>query len=309
MEQLEEILRQIELNHHTLKGQIEYVIVKPAQRLLRPNSIRIDIPNYESTVNEIQSIYNYAIDTLESFANIGKSNKSDAAAKYNSICQQLKTIETVIVPSIKEIVSSYKSLKDKPIFNLDTKIGQKSYYLVNDSIKECDGLCERLIKHNATYLVDTNSENEIDLFTLVTKVFSRLEANVIINTEFYSIMLAIDEIRFKNEVLLNIFQNIERYAFPSYKYEMVTLQEKIVLISFEKINGGWQIEIANNGEPFKGDITKMFECGYHHGNDQGNGYGMHTAKNFLKGIGGDISMQSSPEEEYKVKFTIKLFSK
>lgn len=307
MEQLEEILRQIDINHHTLKGQIEYVIVKPAERMLKPNSIRNDIPDYDSIVSNIQSIYNRAFETLESFANIGKSNESDATAKYNIICQQLKTIETFIIPSIKKIVSSYKKLKDEPIFNLDTKMGLKAYNLVRVSIKECNGLCERLISHNATYLVDKKSENEIDLFGLVTKVFNTLEANVIIKTTSYSIKFAVDENRFKNEVLLNIYQNIERYAFPRYKYDMVTLLQKRVLISFENIDGGWQIEIANNGEPFKGDISKMFECGYHYGNDQGNGYGMYTAKQYLKSIGGDITMQSSPEEEYKVKFTIKLF--
>lgn len=307
MEQLEEILRQIEQNHHTLKGQIEYVIVKPAERMLNPNSLRVDVPDYESIVSNIQSIYDHAYATLESFANIGKSNESNANAKYNNICKQLKTIETQIIPNIKEIVSSYRNLIDKPIFNLDTKMGLKAYNLVRESIAECDDLCERLISHNATYLVDKNSENEIDLFALVTKVFNTLEANVIIKTPSYSIKLAIDENRFKNEVLLNIYHNIERYAFPRYKYEMVTLLQKRVLISFENIDGGWQIEIANNGEPFKGDISKMFECGYHHGNDQGNGYGMHTAKQYLKSIGGDITMQSSPEEEFKVKFTIKLF--
>lgn len=306
MEQLDEVLKQIEINHHTLKGELEYIIIRPVEILLRPNALMLGIPGHEDLIENLQTINIKASSTYDEFTKIGTCNITEPEIKYQAICGQFKTIESSIIPSIKEISNFYASLRDQPIFNLATHIGQKAYNLIRESVDETEGLCERLIKHNSIYLETETNISKVDLFELVIKVFGTLDADVDYKTTVYKIPLFLDRNRFTNDVLLNIYQNIERYAFPKEKYELKTLFQKKVMISFEEINNDWQIEISNNGEPFNGDITKMFECGYHHGSVQGSGYGMYTAKQYMKSIGGDIKMECPTDSEFKVKFILKI---
>lgn len=306
MDELKKVLQQIEINLHTFKGQIEYVIVKPAERLLEPDAILTDIPGYEPLVAELSKIRIQAQTTYNRFDIIGQTSESDYRLRYKDICTQLQDIQTVIVPEIRQIVSYYSTLRDKPIFNLNTKNGNKAYNLVKRSVEEYEGLCERLVEDNAAHIKTEHSISETDLFGIVSNAFLTLQADVKYEPDFACIPISIDEARFKNEVLNNITRNIERYAFPRNKYEMATVLQKRVQITFRQIANFWEIDIANNGEPFTGDLSKVFMCGYHHGSSEGTGYGLYTARQFLQSIGGDIYMESTPNEEYKVKFTIKI---
>ena len=131
---------------------------------------------------------------------------------------------------------------------------------------------------------------------------------------------------FKTNVIHNILENIHKYAFPetlpaaSKKKRLVffkavfhgkptymDIEERKVQISLKVTSDNLNMAtliIENNGIPFEGDTESVFNYGYHTG--KGSGIGMFSASKFLNDCGGNISIESTPNSEYTVRFIIKL---
>ena len=62
--------------------------------------------------------------------------------------------------------------------------------------------------------------------------------------------------------------------------------------------------MSNNGEPFKGDTSRIFEEHYTFGEIRGSGQGMYDARQYMNYIGGDIQMQAFQYMEYPVRFVL-----
>lgn len=145
------------------------------------------------------------------------------------------------------------------------------------------------------------------------------------------IQVLLDREGFKMNVINNIIDNIHKYAFPEKthisikkkgwflkiidcfrkhfwsKQDIINIEERKVQISLKTSpddSNQITLVIENNGIPFEGDIASIFKYGYHIG--EGSGIGMYSASKFLQENGGSISMECTPEKEYKVRFIIKL---
>lgn len=62
--------------------------------------------------------------------------------------------------------------------------------------------------------------------------------------------------------------------------------------------------LSNNGKPFKGDTSRIFDEHYTFGEIRGSGQGMYDARQYMNYIGGDIQMQAFQYMEYPVRFVL-----
>lgn len=83
------------------------------------------------------------------------------------------------------------------------------------------------------------------------------------------------------------------------------IKEKLVKIEFKEDNNNSKrinIFILNNGTPFLGDTSNVFEDGI----GEGTGFGLYSAKKFLEAYDASIRMVTNIDEDYKVGFIINL---
>lgn len=155
--------------------------------------------------------------------------------------------------------------------------------------------------------------------------------------DYADIKVRMNQKFFKTHVLGNIIKNLHDHAFKEIEKSQVKTErpkprkhvpniariirkrgaggneinsseevhEKRVRISFrqdpdnsDRIN----IIIENNGVPFDGDVTSVFEEGI----GEGSGIGLYSAKQFLNHYGATILMFTNPADEYKVGFSMNL---
>jgi nitrogen fixation/metabolism regulation signal transduction histidine kinase len=133
-----------------------------------------------------------------------------------------------------------------------------------------------------------------------------IDAEVIYVKEWETskISVSIDPDIFLNHVLINVKENINTHAFGTNTFKQKYVWEKKVCVEVE--DGGSQICILvdNNGEPFKGDITKVFEYGYCHGEKKHSGIGMHSIKKNMTGLGGDVEFKKSSKPDYTTSYKL-----
>lgn len=117
------------------------------------------------------------------------------------------------------------------------------------------------------------------------------------------------------EILYRLEHFIPINLFPMdvklHDFKLREIPEKSVRIIFSRdpLNEGrLNIIIENNGEPFEGDVTKIFDYGFRGKDSHGEGIGLYSAADYLKNpqIDGSIKMESTPEKEFKVRFIINL---
>lgn len=104
---------------------------------------------------------------------------------------------------------------------------------------------------------------------------------------------------FQEYVLTNFQSNLKEKAF----YRRDNMEHKI-LVSVFMANNKIAIGLSNNGEPFTGEVDRVFEESYTFGENRGNGQGMYDAKQYMNHIQGDIQMRAFPNMEYPVRFVL-----
>ena len=104
---------------------------------------------------------------------------------------------------------------------------------------------------------------------------------------------------YQEYVLKNFQSNLKEKAF----FQRDNIQKKI-LISVTMRNGIIAIGLSNNGEPFEGDVQRVFDEKYTHGKNKGSGQGMYDAKQYMNYVGGDIQMEAFQYMEYPVRFVL-----
>lgn len=104
---------------------------------------------------------------------------------------------------------------------------------------------------------------------------------------------------FQELVLNNFKSNLLEKAF--FKRDNVRNRIKVyVSCKGDKL----AVCLSNNGEPFKGDTSRIFEEHYTCGEIRGSGQGMYDARQYMNYIGGDIQMQAFQYMEYPVRFVL-----
>ena len=117
------------------------------------------------------------------------------------------------------------------------------------------------------------------------------------DTDMVSVKL--NTIDFQELVLNNFKSNLLEKAF----FKRKNVRNRIKGYVSCK-NDKFAICLSNNGEPFKGDTSRIFEEHYTFGEIRGSGQGMYDARQYMNYIGGDIQMQAFQYMEYPVRFVL-----
>lgn len=252
-----------------------------------------------------------------------------------SVEEQMHRIEETIIPMILANSEEYKSiLQDvsREYHNIAlVEILKRSL----NQTKEC---CETL--KNFDTLKHGNPE-VFNLRSIVLQPFDEynkscgLTGNGIVLTidrpfryENTRVFLPKDD--FQKYVLQNIISNIKDHAFVGNDFHIQThtspqkkvcifkklinsfsknhilqpIRVPMVRIRFNHIveKNDIQISISNNGVPFCGNPSRIFDLGV----GSGSGIGLWSAKHFLEQYNGSIQMISHPDQEFPVEIIITL---
>ncbi|MCQ2340128.1 MAG: ATP-binding protein [Paludibacteraceae bacterium] len=175
--------------------------------------------------------------------------------------------------------------------------------------KQKDSFLQMLYKMLSMYEKDysnMNAQQNYILELLESELdFIRADVQYVNECKVSSVIVSIDAEIFKNHVLHNIVENINRHAFPFSIYGSKYIFEKKVRIKINELKSTVTISIANNGLPFTGEVGSVFNVNYSHGNYAHTGIGLHSAHEAMKDLGGKIDF--IPQEgEFPVEYLLTL---
>ena len=319
----EDISKLIRIHKHNYSGEFGNVVVDPILTVIEEVIKNPQIFEEE----EKQRI-------LEGLRNVLHSHGAYDLLGYN-LSEQLEQVENVIVPEInkncdllKSILSKYREYDNPYLPNIlnwsishTQSLSLKLRNIQNDDKGSCKAI-QLLDFVEQKFVEDKEIRSIKGLSTFNYEIYGRNMSDV-------QVYLVPDG--FETNVLHNIIENIHKYAFPETsnttianrtwfqkkidqlkvllfgKHDYIDVEERKVqiLLQLSPDNPNTAtLVIENNGIPFFGNIESVFKYGYHTG--AGSGIGLFSASQFLSECGGSISMESTPEKEYKVRFIIKL---
>ena len=110
--------------------------------------------------------------------------------------------------------------------------------------------------------------------------------------EMSQVTVETDYERLRMDVLENIKNNIISHAFLTQPVSTLHFNyDNIICISCTNSNGIVSLYIANNGEPFTGDVSKLCKNGYFFGKSGHTGHGLYSAKETMIWMGGDLRIE------------------
>ena len=304
-------IERIHDNKHNMIPIVKLVVYQPIDFLLKheSDSLTSDVP--DDIRKALSNIKRKAEGVMKDLETIGKVTSENVHVQLEQLQQQIFGLTKATIPEIKEIVGFYSKILQKDYFFSPTSNGEKAKKLLLLARDNCDVACNGL----ETLDIEEKEASYIrcNLFQIIERVFDGdaagyLRADVTYGesdrNKDYCVKLDIGT--FSLAVLTNIKRNIEIHAFPIAKYEGVMIWEKKVEVSIVEDDESVRISIANNGEPFKGDVSKVFDYGYCYGPTRHTGYGLDSAKKYMDSIEGNIELIPTSDSEYKVTYLITL---
>ena len=185
-------------------------------------------------------------------------------------------------------------------------------------------------------IIETEFEEDREIRT--RKGLSSFECSIYGRRDCSDTMVFLDPNGFKTNVIGNIIQNIHKHAFTDdsinennqidhlnwwnklrlrikelclffskkkTKSPKNTIIDRRVRVNFSLDGSGFiKIEIENNGKPLPNNLdpNKLLEYGI----GSGSGIGLYSAADFLKKNGSTIEIVSTPNDEFTVRFIIKI---
>lgn len=294
-------IEEIHRNKHNMIPVVKLAVFKPIECLCEPANLTTDFPStlFEE-IKEKKELADSIMSFLSSIGNISCQESEIVACLEN----QIKHVTNVIVPQIESFASFFLQFKDKDFYFADSEDGNRAKTRVEKAPHLCEISCQGLLKLSSEQRNDDNlSANSVNIIEILQDAFDEIDnATVIYHCNDRKLETKIDEGAFISNVLINLCENIKRHAFPQAKFMEKLVVDKIVAIVVTEKEGFINIRISNNGLPFKGNISKLFDAGYHAGEFGRTGYGLSTAKKYLSQIGGDVVF--SPIEDFEVSFLI-----
>lgn len=296
-------IERIHRNKHNMIPVVRLVVLQPIDCLMQPDALSSSVP--DDVRNHLPIVKRMADSIMNELKNLGSTQSDNLSTQLLQLEEQISSIEKQVIPKIIEIVSFYSELYKKRYYF--TVSGETARKRIFDSKEQLELVCNGLQTLNDTE-ASTNGVLCV-LFQLVERAFDGtdyLDANIeyLVDDRSKSYNIILDENLFSQKVLSNIKWNIQSHAFPKNKYKNTLITKKIVRVKIEEENNFVRIIIDNNGEPFEGDATKVFDYGYCYGPSRHTGLGLNSAKLYMKSIGGDLAFQPVPESDFKVKYEI-----
>lgn len=297
-------IERIHRNKHNMIPVVKLVVLHPIDSLMSPDALTKSVP--DSVTNRLSEIKQMAESIMNELKNFGSVQSDNPNTQLLQLEEQISSIGKNVIPKILEIVAFYQELDEKGYYFAPTPSGGKAKDRVIESIKYKELVCDGLqTLDESGKPAETASCN---LYQIIESVFEGgfeyLNVEYFIDNRNKSYCLNLDVNMFSQKVLSNIKWNIQSHAFPESKYKNILITEQKVRVKILDETSFVKIIIDNNGEPFEGDITKVFDYGYCHGPYRHTGLGLNSAKMYMTSIGGDLTFQAVPDSDFKVKYEI-----
>ena len=294
-------IEEIHRNKHNMIPVVKSAISKPIEALCEPTNLTVDFP--VTLLEEIKGKKELA-DTIMSFLSSIGNITGKESEQVVFLEKQIKHVTNVIVPQIESFASFFLKFKDKDFYFADSIDGNRAKTLIEKAPHRCEISCQGLLKLSCGQQIEDYSNiGPVNIIGVLQEVFDDLDnVTVVYHCNNRKLETKMDEGTFISNVLMNLRENIKRHAFPQALFKDKLVVDKIVDIVVTEKEGNINIRISNNGTPFKGIVSRLFDAGYHAGEAGRTGYGLFTAKKYLTQLGGDIVF--SPIEDFEVSFLI-----
>lgn len=249
-------------------------------------------------------------DTINKLETLGKSvcpildkewyNKNgDPEIQIKSFLSNAIRFNKSVIPLIKETASFFKNDLKTCIylFNQDNPLGFRAIQSIDTAIEVSDPLIKDLeTMAKRTTSKATPKPSKVNLLTVLERTLDCIPMADVqyVNAYMFSkIEVCLPETVFTNAVLNNIKENISKHAFSTKNTLKRFVFDNLVVVSFQETDKSIVVSIANNGNPFNGDVKDLFKAGYCAGENAHSGYGLHSARDAMRSFGGDLSVSTS----------------
>ncbi len=227
---------------------------------------------------------------------------------YEELAETQKTLLNVNM-ELEEF--SYRTSHDlkAPLININglskiikEDLVEKDYEEVLTNVNRIERLSINLAKLTDDLLAITQVENEEEKYErvdIVSKIeFIKENLSTLISEKQVLVQIAIDEgktIWTKKAVFYQVLDNL---ISNSIKYSDPQKPTRFVKIEATDSNEGTRLHVSDNGlgipQEYLGELFGMFKR-FHKSSSFGSGLGLYLVKKNLERIGGEISVDSSPE--------------
>ena len=240
-------------------------------------------------------ITNSTIEDLEEFCYFNKNSSNAELFNYiyslrvenQNLNSRLESISQV-VHGEKHAVSPDIGVINSLVVENKEKIEEKLKKIKQsfENIVRCVDEPDNLEYKNITSIILKKVEDVYDDCTL------RLTSSI--NVPLY---VSIDS-QFVPIVIDNIINNARKHGFIEND------KKNIIDFSLEQVGNVVKLIISNNGNPFYGDESKIFDNEYKFGPYGNTGEGLSLVKRYMNRVGGDVRFLSSPNSEFPVSFEL-----
>ena len=304
--ELSELLKVIETNKHDVIMRVRSVVLDPIQSMNRPgaatDAYKQEVGNKNKEINDL------AQEIMSFFAEKWRNPDDSEEKQLHFMRQKVAYVVSNIIPKIRDVVEFYKLCSSKKYFFSKTDKGKSALRKMTRSTSRCDGVCESLLRMEGDKAENNETQKYCNLIEILQEGLDSIDAEVKYINEWESskIVVSINRDIFLEHVLINIKENINTHAFGTLKYKHKFIWEKTVCVEIDENESMITILISNNGEPFCGDISKVFEYGYCYGEKKHSGIGMHSIKKSMTELGGDVMFMKLSNPPYTTTYKILL---
>lgn len=295
-----EIIRRIETHKHDLSLLLRDCVFTPINIIINREGRMSDTFWVEQS-DKANAIYHIAKEIADFFGSKWYDyTLTDDSAKLQSLRKNIHEFITIRISQVdNEIIPFYKKCQANHLyFNGELPLND-AHKALREAISDWSFVKTKLYEMNIYETSLEVNDEKCSLLELLQDYKYGLDTindaivHYVNEVDFSDIKISIDKGLFLQHVLQNITKNIAKHAFGIPKYKSMRLTHKRVVVSFEKHSQESVIVlIKNNGQPFDGDISKIFDYGYCYGDTKGTGIGLNSLRNHMHAMGGDIAFYS-----------------
>lgn len=279
------------------------VVLDPIQYMNRPDAAADSYFREVGSKNE--GVLHSANSIMSTFTKKWRDPDEAEEEQLLSMKQHIADVVSHDIPEIRKVVEFYSFCVNKKYFFNATDKGNKALEKMTVSVSMCDRVCDKLLRLEGDHEDNNQPLRNCNLLELLQEGLDPIEAEVSYKREWESstFTVKVNSEIFLDHVLINIQENINKHAFGTKKFKEKYVWEKKVSVEIEEQDTCYVISISNNGEPFTGDITKVFDYGYCHGKTKHSGIGMHSILKSMKQLGGNAEF-CTKKNSYAVTYKL-----
>lgn len=309
MTDLQELIKKIEMNKHDIVMRVRAVVKDPIAYMNRKDAATQTY--FQEQKKENDKIIQMSDSIMLVFAEKWRNVKSSESEQLQQMMDMIKKVTSDIIPQIKTVVSFYDACVKKSYYFSSTNAGDSAKKKFSMAIKMADVVCRDLMTLEDVDTEESRKSNNLQPFNLLLalqEVLDDIEADVKYEDEYDFSLIDVlgNRKEFVDHVLLNIKENVNKHAFGTSSRKKKHIWEKKVYVKVTQDDNHCFVSISNNGESFTGREDKIFEYGYCYGEKKCNGIGMHSAREHMRAMNGDLEFKTMKSGQYRVTHLITL---